>query len=94
MTDDGRDNAGVVAPPPLIYAIPLALGLLLGRMFPVPFLSHKAGRVLGLPLLGGGVALMGWFVTTMRRAQTPLDPREPVSRVVTHEPFRYSRNPS
>ncbi len=43
MTDDGRDNAGVIAPPPLIYAIPLLLGLLLKRRIPVPFLPRGAG---------------------------------------------------
>ncbi len=94
MADDGRNNAGVVAPPPLIYAAPLLLGLLLRRAFPVPFLPRGATRILGLPLLGGGAALMGWFFRTMRRAETPIDPREPVSRIVTDGPFRYTRNPA
>jgi len=37
---------------------------------------------------------MGWFFRTMRRADTPVDPREPVSRLVTAGPFRYTRNPA
>ncbi len=37
---------------------------------------------------------MGWFLRTMRRADTPVDPREPVSRLVTTGPFRYTRNPA
>ena len=94
MTDDGRNNAGVLAPPPLIFAIPLLMGLLLKRRFPVPFLPRDAARALGLPLLGGGVLLMGWFLRTMRSAETPIDPREPVSRIVTGGPFRYTRNPA
>jgi protein-S-isoprenylcysteine O-methyltransferase Ste14 len=94
MTDDGRDNAGVIAPPPLIYAVPLLLGLLLKRRFPVPFLPRGAARVFGLTLLGGGVLLIGWFFRTMRGAETPIDPREPVSRIVTGGPFRYTRNPA
>ncbi len=94
MTDDGRANAGVIAPPPLIYAIPLLLGLLLKRRIPVPFLPRGVARVLGLPLLGGGMLLIGWFFRTMRRAETPIDPREPVSRIVTGGPFRYTRNPA
>ncbi len=93
MAEDRRDNAGVVAPPPLIYLAPLLLGLLLGRKFPAPFLPRGATQALGLPLLGGGALLMGWFFGTMRRAGTPMDPREPVSRLVTGGPFRYSRNP-
>ena len=94
MTDDGRDNAGVVAPPPLIYAVPLLLGLLLKRRFPLPFLPRGATRALGLPLLGGGVLLMGWFFRTMRNAETPIVTRKPVSRIVTGGPFRYTRNPA
>ena len=93
MTDE-RDNAGVVAPPPLIYLGPLVLGLLLNRRFPVPFLPRRMARTFGWPLLGGGVLLMGWFLLTMRRADTPVDPREPVSRLVTTGPFRYTRNPA
>jgi protein-S-isoprenylcysteine O-methyltransferase Ste14 len=93
MTDDGRDNAGVIAPPPLIYVGPLILGLMLNRRFSIPFLPRRIRRVLGWPLLGGGVLLMGWFLRTMRRADTPIDPREPVSKLVTSGAFSYTRNP-
>ena len=94
MTDEDRDNAGVVAPPPLIYLGPLLLGLLLKRKLPVPFLPRRAARSLGWLLLVGGISLMGWFVITMRRADTPMDPREPVSNLATDGPFRYTRNPA
>jgi protein-S-isoprenylcysteine O-methyltransferase Ste14 len=30
----------------------------------------------------------------MRRADTPIDPREPVSNLATGGPFRYTRNPA
>jgi protein-S-isoprenylcysteine O-methyltransferase Ste14 len=52
------------------------------------------GRILGLSLLGGGALLMSWFVWTMRRADTAIDPRKPVSRLVVEGPFPYTRNPS
>ncbi len=94
MTDEDRDNAGVVAPPPLIYLGPLVLGLLLNRKLSVPFLPRGAARALGWPLLAGGVSLASWFVFTMRRADTPIDPREPVSNLATDGPFRYTRNPA
>jgi protein-S-isoprenylcysteine O-methyltransferase Ste14 len=94
MTDEDRDNAGVVAPPPLIYLGPLVLGLLLNRRLSVPFLPRGAARAIGWPLLAGGVSLASWFVFTMRRADTPMDPREPVSNLATDGPFRYTRNPA
>jgi protein-S-isoprenylcysteine O-methyltransferase Ste14 len=91
---DEQDNAGVVAPPPLIYLGSLALGMLLDRKLRLPFLPRGMRRAIGWPLLGGGMLLMGWFVFTMRRAGTPIDPREPVSNLVTDGPFRYTRNPA
>ena len=94
MTDDHRDNAGVVAPPPLIYLGALALGLLLDRKLSIPFLPRSMARAFGWPLLVGGISLMGWFFFTMRRADTPIDPREPVSNLATEGPFRYTRNPA
>ena len=93
MTDDERDNAGVVAPPPLIYLAPLVLGLLLNRKFPVSFLPRRIARILGWLLLSGGVLLAGWFEWAMRHAGTPANPYKPVSRIVTEGPFHYTRNP-
>jgi protein-S-isoprenylcysteine O-methyltransferase Ste14 len=93
VTDD-RDNAGVVAPPPLIYLGALTLGLLLDKKLSIPFLPRSIARTLGWSLLVAGVSLMGWFFFTMQRADTPIDPREPVSNLATDGPFRYTRNPA
>lgn len=93
MADDGRDNAGVIAPPPLIYLLPLLLGLLLNRRRPIPLMPRGLARLLGLPILGAGIALLFWFFFTLKNAGTPVDPREPVERLVTHGPFERTRNP-
>jgi protein-S-isoprenylcysteine O-methyltransferase Ste14 len=93
VTDDERDNAGIVAPPPLIYLTPLVLGLLLNRKFPVSFLPRRIACIFGWPFLGGGVLFMGWFEWAMRHAGTPPNPYKSVSHVVTEGPFRYTRNP-
>ena len=93
MSDDDRDNAGVVAPPPLIYLVPLLVGLLLNRRMKVGVLTNGATRLVGLPLVAGGLCLGVWFMRTLRGAGTPVDPREPVQALVTEGPYRYSRNP-
>ena len=94
MADDERDNPGFLVPPPLTYLLTLVLGLVLDRRSHVPFLPRGVARILGWPLLGGGVLLNGWFNLTMRRADTPVDPRKPVSKLTTEGPFRYTRNPA
>jgi protein-S-isoprenylcysteine O-methyltransferase Ste14 len=90
---DAQDNPGIRVPPPLIYLLPLVLGLLLDRRVHVPFLPRRAARSLGWPLLGGGVLLSRWFFLTMRKADAPVRTDRPVPRLTTEGPFRYSRNP-
>ena len=92
MADD-QDNPGIRVPPPLVYLLALLLGLLLNRRLHVPFLSRGVARVLGWPLVGGGMALTTWFIRTMRGADTTIDANKPVSSLVQDGPFRYSRNP-
>jgi protein-S-isoprenylcysteine O-methyltransferase Ste14 len=78
----------------LIYLAPLAGGLILDRLIPLPRLSGRLTRPLGAVALGGGVALMGWFLGAMRRADTPVDVRQASRRLVVEGPFKYSRNPA
>jgi protein-S-isoprenylcysteine O-methyltransferase Ste14 len=91
---DERDNPGISVPPPLIYVVPLALGLLLDRRAHLPFLPRGVSRGLGWSLLGGGVVLNGWFLKTIRNAEVPIRTDRPVPRLTTEGPFRYTRNPS
>lgn len=91
---DERDNPGIKLPPPLIYLLPLVLGVILDTRAHVPFLPRGVARTLGWPLLGGGVALNGWFLRTIRQADVPLRTDKPVPRLTIEGPFRYTRNPS
>ena len=91
---DNQDNPGIRVPPPLIYLVPLAAGLVLDRRLHLPFLPRRAERGLGLSLLGSGVALNAWFLQTIRKADVPIRTDQPVPRLTTEGPFRYSRNPS
>ncbi len=89
-----RDRAGVIAPPPLIFLVPLLLGLALQRLRPLPRPPRWLSRSVGWPLVLLALATNLWAATTFRRARTPLDPRKPVARLVTWGPFRFSRNPN
>jgi protein-S-isoprenylcysteine O-methyltransferase Ste14 len=96
MSDDAQrnaDNPGVIAPPPLIYAGALALGLLVNRLYPIPFLPRAVGRVLGWPMIVGGLLIGSLGFREMKRAGTNVDPREPTTTIVTDGPYRFTRNP-
>ena len=96
MSDDPRgapDNPGVVAPPPLIYAGALALGLVANRLYPIAFLPRAVSRVLALPLVFGGLAIGSLGFREMRRAETNVDPYKPATAIVTEGPYRFTRNP-
>ena len=93
MTDE-RDNPGIKVPPPLIYMVPLVLGLMLDRIRQVSLLPRGVARGLGWSLMGGGAVLNAWFLKTIRKTNVPLRTDKPVPRLTTEGPFRYSRNPS
>jgi protein-S-isoprenylcysteine O-methyltransferase Ste14 len=96
MSDDARgapDNPGVVAPPPLIYAGALALGLVANKLYPMAFLPRAVSRVLGLPLIFGGLAIGLLGFREMRRAETNVDPYKPATAIVTEGPYRFTRYP-
>lgn len=58
MPEDEPDDLGIGFPPqPVAYLGPLILGLLLNRRIPAPFLPRRLTRILGLPLISGGVLL-------------------------------------
>ena|ERR687889_1792237 len=96
MNEDGRDNAdnpGVIAPPPLIYAGALLAGLLANRRYHIPFLPRPLVRMLGWPLIAGGIAVGLLASRQMRRAETNVSPYKPATALVTEGPYRFTRNP-
>jgi protein-S-isoprenylcysteine O-methyltransferase Ste14 len=93
MTDAPRPpTAGVVAPPPLVYGIPLLGGLLLERIWPRPIVAERVTLPIGLLLVAlGFVALPA--ILAFRKARTHPEPWKPTKALVTVGPYRYSRNP-
>ena len=93
MSDEQRDIPGVVAPPPLIYVVALAAGLLANRRYRILFLPRPVARALGWPLVAGGLAVEFLALREMRRAGTNVGPYRPAAAIVTEGPYRFTRNP-
>ena len=85
-------TSGVVAPPPLIYAVPFVAGLLLQHWRPMPFIPGAAAVPLGI-----GCVLLGLVglpaVLAFHNAKTSPNPWRPSTAVVMTGPYRFSRNP-
>jgi protein-S-isoprenylcysteine O-methyltransferase Ste14 len=98
MTTQTRgDNAGVLAPPPLISLAALFIGLGLDWVAPIGLIEtalHWTARVSLAVAIG---ALATWLVARgimeFRRMGTPVDPRKPVATLVTTGIFARTRNP-
>jgi len=93
MNDQISDNPGVIAFPPALYGVTLAIGLGISFLFPVSFLPH----LVSLPIAALALIGAGWLSTsafrTMTRAQTAIDPSKPATAIVSEGVFRFSRNP-
>lgn len=89
-----QDNPGVIAPPPLIYAGALVIGLLLHRKLPLRFLPRRWNRFpLSGALIGSAILLLQNAFGQMHQARTNADPRLPATTVVVEGPYRFTRNP-
>jgi protein-S-isoprenylcysteine O-methyltransferase Ste14 len=73
----------------------LAAGVLLGRLYPLPWpgLDDLPARMVGYLLGVAGLALVAWGFLTLRQADTTVLPHRRVDRLVTDGAFRFRRNP-
>jgi protein-S-isoprenylcysteine O-methyltransferase Ste14 len=91
----GKDHANIVAHPPVIFGIVLAVGFLIGRFYPLAIMADPStlSKVLAnLLIIISGVIM----VTTTRlllRKKTDPRPNRPTTLIVTEGFFKYSRNP-
>ena len=89
-------NAGVRFPPPFLFVIGILVGWMLDRYwYPLPLSRFASSAVepLGWILLALGVILAVWGMVTFRRAKTAINPHRSASQLVTHGPYRFTRNP-
>ncbi len=92
MPDTRRDIPGLPFPPPLLYALPLGLGLWAQHLYPRPFLPRPIAAPLGALLLAlGMIGVVA--ILSFRRAGTSPNPWRPTTAMVTDGPYRFSRNP-
>lgn len=86
-----RDTAGVIAPPPLVYAAGLLAGWLLNRLLPValPEWARMVGFALSLLSLIPGP----WALLSMILSGTNPEPSHPTTALVTTGIFAITRNP-
>lgn len=90
---EGRDVAGVIAPPPLIVGGFLLLGGLLHLVIPVGVTTTSGGRIAGITLIALALPLASIAIHSMIRAKTHFDPYKPSTALLTGGIYRYTRNP-
>jgi len=93
VASDQEDTGGVIAPPPLIFAIPGTIAALAGRAFPVQVMPQPFALTLGIVLTVAGIALTIWALPKFRQAQTSLMPYKPTTAIISTGPFAITRNP-
>ncbi len=87
------ETAGVIAPPPLIYLAAILAGYGLARILPEPGWLLSLPMISGAILVAAGAGLLVWGFLSLKRAHTAVNPYEPTTVLVTHGPYRFSRNP-
>ncbi len=85
--------ARILAPPPLLFAFVLAVGLWLHAWAPGPLPGPSLLRALAILALAGGGAIGFSGIRAFRRRRTSFFPHEPSTALVTEGPFRFTRNP-
>jgi len=95
MTADRR-GPNVRVPPPTIFVVGVALGLVLERIAPL-VLGDSIPAVVAVPLgwaaIVFGLALLTWALLTFMHAKTAIFPHSPARTIVVRGPYRYTRNP-
>lgn len=95
--NEARDNAGVIAPPPLLALATIILGLLLDWLLPsyvLTLLLPFVWRILvGIILMGAGSAMIVRANLDFRSVGTNPEPWKPSTALVTGGIFGWLRNP-
>ena len=88
-----KDHAGVVAFPPLIWAITALASGVLHFVRAVRLTSGQFALLLGITFALVALALLGWAALTMKAAGTNVHPGLPALTIARSGPYRFTRNP-
>ena len=89
----GNDTPGVVAPPPLLLAGAILVGVAIQRVTPIPFVPGGVPTAIGVLVVAASLALAAASIREFRRAGTEVETRKPTTALVVRGPYRWSRNP-
>ena len=95
---DPPRSPGVRFPPPTVFVAGWLLGWLLeSRVERIRLVGGSADRgplvIGGTLLLAAGLLVIAWGLLTFLRAHTAIMPHHSASTLVTHGPYRFTRNP-
>lgn len=93
MAAQAKDRMTLHIPPPLLYAVPLVIGVLLRFVFPVQVLPSGTALIVGGLIVALSFALGLPAFRLMRQARTSVNPYQPTTAIVTQGPFCWTRNP-
>ena len=95
MREQPKDTAGVIAPPPFIFAAFLLLGWGIDKALGTGAIAADAmwQKVVAVALIVAGLGIEMWAAGLFHKAGTAAIPYKPTMALVTGGPFRFSRNP-
>lgn len=96
MTDQIKDNPGVIAPPPLILLGGLLLGGIIHLFYPLYIFSAEYliySRIAGVLLIVFGLGIILTAHLKMKKARTNIEPWKPTNAILSDGIYSYSRNP-
>jgi len=82
--------------PPIIYLAAIAVSILLGAFYPLPWFAQPLSGILsaiGWSMIAAFVALNISAIRAMRRAGTTVRPDRGTDHLVMEGPFSFTRNP-
>ena len=96
LAKPGLAKSGLIPWPPLIYCAAIAISIVLGFLYPLPWIGDLLGDLLfaaGFVVLFAVAALWFTAIRTMVRARTTMNPNGVPEHLVTSGPFGVTRNP-